>query len=408
MDPKGDFESELAKRLARLKPAIARNPGRAQAGRAEFLQAAGAARPALETTEGVSFLAKWRHTIRMHPLLLFFQIYQKEHSLMYRMFVTIVILSVLVIGGAASVATAQSSRPDQPIYALKVLSEDVRLNLTSDPAAESRLALEYASRRAQEISQVLQSGGIPPAEVQTRYQDQVEQALAQAVDLPDSQLAIALVQAQSDLKAQQVVLEQVQTNGSPEAERVLEQSKQMLAERLGWVDEGLKYPERLRERMHRRRPHFPTGGTVTPTATLEEGTPRASDTPDPGYPPPDGDGTTTPTRAAWPTPNGTPRPTHEAWPTPNGTPRSTHEAWPTPNGTPRSTHEAWPTPNGTPESTREPRPTPNSTHEARPTPQGPLPTPDEPQPTPDGPRPRPPQPPPGEHSEWEGQNLLAL
>jgi len=328
------------------------------------------------------------------------------------MIVTIVVLSILVVGGGASVVAAQTSRPDQPLYALKVISEDVRLDTASDPAAASQLALSFAGRRAEEISQVLQAGGIPPAQVQTRYQDQVEEALVQAVSLPDNQLAAMLTQAQSDLHAQQVVLAQVQTNGSPEAETILEQSQQMIAERLRWVEEGLNQPDRLRERMHKRHPHRPIDGTPTPTSTLGEGTPEVTRTPDPGYPPPDQDGTTTPTHKAWPTPNGTPRATHEAWPTPDGTPRATHEAWPTPNGTPRATHEAWPTPDGTPRATHEAWPTPNgtprATHEPWPTPQNPLPTSDGQRPTPDGPRPRPPQPPPGEHSEWQGQTLLAL
>ena len=172
---------------------------------------------------------------------------------MFSTLATIVLVVSLVLGGGGvTVAAAQNSQPDQPLYGVKVLSEDVRLGLSADPQSEYQLALEFANRRAEEIRAMLQAGSIPPEAVQTRYQNQVEQAIQFALNLPNDQAVQALEQIRTRLQTQQQAFLQVQTNGSPKAEAVLVQCQQMLQERLQWVEQGLTDPAKLRDQLRLR------------------------------------------------------------------------------------------------------------------------------------------------------------
>lgn len=79
-------------------------------------------------------------------------------------------------------AAAQSSQPDQPLYALKLFTEQFRLRLNADPEQEWQLSLEFANRRMAEIQAMLQGGEIPSEPVQGRYQEQVEQTIHLALN----------------------------------------------------------------------------------------------------------------------------------------------------------------------------------------------------------------------------------
>ena len=172
---------------------------------------------------------------------------------MFSTLATIVLLASLILGGGgATIATAQSSQPGQPLYSLKVMSEDTRMKLTADPQAEFQLALEFANRRAEEIKTLLQAGGIPSAAVQARYQSQVEQAIQFALNLPDAQTLKALDQIQSRLKTQQQAFLLVQANGSPKVDAILLQTRLMLQEHLRLVEVGLTDPTLLRDQLRLR------------------------------------------------------------------------------------------------------------------------------------------------------------
>ena len=102
------------------------------------------------------------------------------------------IVSLILGGGGATVAAAQNSQPDQPLYGIKVMSENVRQDLAADPQMNFQLALDFANRRADEIASMLEAGQVPPQDVQARYQNQIEQAIQYAVELPSENSEQAL------------------------------------------------------------------------------------------------------------------------------------------------------------------------------------------------------------------------
>jgi hypothetical protein len=81
----------------------------------------------------------------------------------------------MLFGGAgATVYAAQDSMPNDSLYAVKTWSEDVKLGLTSDPAAKSDLLESYLYRRFAELDTLLADGETIPDDFVTRTQDQLK------------------------------------------------------------------------------------------------------------------------------------------------------------------------------------------------------------------------------------------
>jgi hypothetical protein len=280
MNLKSDTDPELMRKLSLLQATSPRDPEKEKIGRAAFLAGA------QEFAGAVTQPEKRRHNGWMHALQSIFSIRRKEHSPMFSAFATaLLIVSLILGGGGITVAAAQNSQPDQALYSLKVWSEEARLDLSAGSQAEYQLALQFANRRADEIQALVQAGGIPPQTVQTRYQAQVEQAIQFAMNLPDEQAAKALQQIRSNLQVQQQAFLELQVNGSPMAEAAMLQTRQMLQERLQWVEVGLTDPAQLRDQLRKQdRLNSPT--PVNQSTQLAPGTgsgnPWTTGTPTPG------------------------------------------------------------------------------------------------------------------------------
>lgn len=169
---------------------------------------------------------------------------------MLNTFATILIAAALVFGGGGVVvASAQSSQPDNLLYGIKLLSEDIQLQLTTNPETQYQISLDFVDRRAEEIRTMLEVDGIPPESVVVRYQNQVEQTIRYALNLPDEQTVEALEQVQLRLQTHEQSMLNIKTNASPKAETSLLQIQQMIQEQLRIVEGDLSDPTQLREQI---------------------------------------------------------------------------------------------------------------------------------------------------------------
>ncbi len=241
-----DIEPELLQKLASLQSVPDRDPAKEELGLAAFI------READGLLTGITPQPEARHKGWMHALRSLLMNQRKERSPMINTLATILLITSLILGGGgATVAAAQTSQPDQPLYGVKLLSEDVRIGLAADPAKEAQLAMEFAGRRAAEIALMLQKGIAPSQAVQLRYQSQIELAVRSAARLSDEQAVKLLAQMRIRLQEQQQLLLQIQENGSP-AVAAVNQIRQMLQERLQWIETGLGDPAKLREELRLR------------------------------------------------------------------------------------------------------------------------------------------------------------
>jgi hypothetical protein len=286
MKSRNEIDPKLLKKLKILQSSPVRNPTKVNEGRLVFLK------HAEESARGVTATSKRRHNSWMQVIQSKLMFRQKEHSPMFSTLGTIMLIIAFVFGGSGvTVAAAQNSQPDQLLYDVKLLSENTLLNLTSSPKSQFNLALGFETRRADEILTILESGGVLSAEVMTRFQSQIDQAIRLALNLSDDQVIQAFEQIQTRLQTQQQALIQVQTNGSPMAKAAMIQTREMIQARLQILEAGEENYLQLREqlRLQDQQNNLDQQNANTPSAQgsqmapgTDAGNPWTTGTPTPG------------------------------------------------------------------------------------------------------------------------------
>jgi hypothetical protein len=216
---------------------------------------------------------------------------------MFGTLATVLLIFSLAFGGSGlSVAAAQASLPDEPLYGLKLWSEEARLRLSVGQQAELEWALRLVERRSIEIQTMLEEGETPPESALARYQAQVEQVTRLAAGMPGEEALRTLARVQDRLR----LLDQATQAGGPQAEAVLARIHTMLQERINWIDGAVEDADHLRQmqrdrdqnrdpiQLHTGTPTKQTGpgdgscGECTPAVTPQGGNPWTDKTPTPG------------------------------------------------------------------------------------------------------------------------------
>lgn len=162
-----------------------------------------------------------------------------------------VILSILVVagllfGGGATVQAAQDDLPNEPLYAVKTLTENISLQIQNNQEDKVNKLMELVQVRVQEMVQLSEDGEPIPEEVPLRLEQHIRQAMQVAINMDDATLDQTLLQVRERLQAQERVMEQLQANVNPDAEPVLLRTQAMLQLRIQLLDEGLQNQEMFR------------------------------------------------------------------------------------------------------------------------------------------------------------------
>ena len=190
---------------------------------------------------------------------------RKERSPMFISFVSLLVaVSMVLGGGGAAVAAAQSSLPGQPLYGLKTWSENARLELTGEEQERLDLSLQFAWRRVEELRASVKQGLGLPEPVLERLRQQLDLALQAAGGLDDDRLQPALERARLSLHMQDQALLQLQTQAGGQASHALDRAREMVQQRLEWVDEGLRDPQSFRQRIRQSGPQPERNGPASP------------------------------------------------------------------------------------------------------------------------------------------------
>lgn len=195
----------------------------------------------------------------------------------------LVILSLIFGGSTATIAAAQSALPDQPLYHLKLTSEDVGEKLAFENQFRFELALQFAGRRLAEMEKLMLKGETPPEEVLTRYQNQMQNAFRLAAGLPDEELIPALLRLQERLRQQEQIALRLQElrPGTP----LVNQLMAMVQTRLQLTANGLNDPQGFRNQVRTGQPEEytpPQGGMGPGPGGSPTGAPGGVVPPGPG------------------------------------------------------------------------------------------------------------------------------
>lgn len=196
------LETQVIEHLRTLTNTPARNEQKAAMGRAHFLAEARSLAEAQGRKPIVSSSLPLRLNVWFDQVSSLFR--RKERYSMVTVLTSFVVVFSLLFGGAGvTVYAAQESMPNDALYGVKLLSEDVRLGLAGSAEEKIDLLLGYADRRSEEILAFARQNAEQNAGELTentmgpltrRYQEQVFYALDLASQLPDEEMQIALAE----------------------------------------------------------------------------------------------------------------------------------------------------------------------------------------------------------------------
>jgi hypothetical protein len=266
MKQNDEISPEILEMLAQLRTEPARDTENASRGEALFLAEARMIQIRIRTAPGKELPSQgWIQQLQS----IFPPVPQHRLAVFSTMGMIFLIAALLFGGLGVTVAAAQASQPDQPLYAVKLLSEALREDLAPDAQSVYLLELSFLDRRAEEMERIFRSGGAPAAVVGAHYQDQVERVIRMAVRLPESQIHTALVQLQVHLQMQLQTFLQVQVGSVENSRSANLRVQQLLLVRLQWVEAGLRDPQQLRDLLLQGNANYLTSTPVElrPTST---------------------------------------------------------------------------------------------------------------------------------------------
>ena len=259
-----DLYSELDPQLAdwfeALRLAPERDAQKTAASRERFLSQArilslSAAAPQTQAGGVLPFLPAWARRI-FHP---------GQHGSGWKpSFALGMLLVVILLLGISSstVLAAQFSLPDQPLYALKLWSEDLRLVWAQTPEQKLAVLLDFSDRRVHEIAALEQSGQPAPQHVLDAYQDELESSLDLAALLESSSTGAALQAIARRARQQGQALETLPTSSQDR----LRQAQAAAEETADLAELGLTQLEQFRLRLQQRRQGIPAEPSTEPQA----------------------------------------------------------------------------------------------------------------------------------------------
>lgn len=204
MKPEKIEDPNLVNDLRALGAEAPRDPHKAAETRAAFIS------ETWKLRQAVSAAHPERHKNRKSkftPILV--KPRREDFSMMNVAVFVVMVLGLVFGGGGITVSAAQSSMPDDALYAVKLASEQVRMQLAGDAEAEFQLALQFANRRMEEAGYMLGNGEMPDEVLMARIQAQNENCLKLAVGMPEEKAVPALIMVQEQLRQQLQKMEQL-------------------------------------------------------------------------------------------------------------------------------------------------------------------------------------------------------
>ena len=159
---------------------------------------------------------------------------------------SVFVIASLLFGGGATVNAAQNDLPNEPLYGVKILSEDVGLRFQNDPQEKVSDLMALVQTRVQEMTRLIDSGQTPPESVELRLEQHIQQALQICTTMDDPTLEQTLLQIRDQLRQRDQDMDQLRIHATQDAQPILDRTRTMLQQRLHLVEDGLVNHEAFR------------------------------------------------------------------------------------------------------------------------------------------------------------------
>jgi hypothetical protein len=163
----------------------------------------------------------------------------------------VLLVALSTLGG--TVYAAQASQPDDLLYDVKILTEEIQVSLESDPQQKLDLYVFFASRRLQEIQAQVEAGEEVSEKALTLLEKHTDKMLEQAARLDEKGLTNALLQIEQNLQKQNQLMAEMgkqHPQGNPPG---LIKAQEKIRERLELVGNGINKPQGFRDTIRERK-----------------------------------------------------------------------------------------------------------------------------------------------------------
>jgi len=161
--------------------------------------------------------------------------------------VAVLALALGSIGG--TVYAAQASGPDDLLYGVKTLTEDIQLGLENDPEDKLDLITQFANRRLDEIEAQVEAGGPVSEKALARLGKHTQQMMQQASQMGEGNIENALRQVQQSLELQNQVMTKLQKQTPGGGVPGLVKAQEEIQSRLRLVENGINEPQGIQQQM---------------------------------------------------------------------------------------------------------------------------------------------------------------
>jgi hypothetical protein len=238
----GDEEwLDVFQQLDALQDVTPRSSRLAADGKAAFLKQANVGKPA------VSIGGQVRHTHEK-------AVWRKERFPMLALARAALIVVFTLAGTAGTALAAQTSQPDDALYSVKLMTEDLQLALAANPQTDLDLLLGWIAERVDEMANMEAQGEPIPQQTAERLQNQLQQALQLASELEDPAMVQALEQIRVTTRQQIQHMEQLRQNASQANDEVFQLMQQNMNQIQVLAEQGIEDPTTLRQRQGTNRP----------------------------------------------------------------------------------------------------------------------------------------------------------
>ncbi len=165
----------------------------------------------------------------------------------YKILAAVLAIVVAFTGAGGGVALAGDSLPGDLLYPVKIVTEEVRLLMTTDPADHAELAMTFATERVREMERLSNQGQAVPDSTVARLTRLMEQSMNQiALSRPD-EVTPLWQRVRERARTQQQILERVRTRAPEESQDALRRASRVMERAMESAGAALGEPQRLRE-----------------------------------------------------------------------------------------------------------------------------------------------------------------
>jgi hypothetical protein len=227
----------IEEKLKSLRAAPERDANRIEQARASYLARAEILERSLKGQVPVSSpvgtrLTWWSNILR-----------RKENQKMTLIPTLLLVVTLLFGGTGATVAAAQSAMPDDLLYPVKLISEEISLSFSAGPEAKVKNQLKLLERRSDELDQDLAEDGDVSDEITDSLIDQLDDAIESTDGLGRENQMAALLRIQEHM---QLVLQEKIDRGQPlNAQQNIQNLLDKVQARITGLEEYMNAPEEL-------------------------------------------------------------------------------------------------------------------------------------------------------------------